>query len=152
MIHRNRSILVAAIFAGCAIAMPRPTCAQYNPLLPAGVGSGTEYYGGYYGGGSGIGRGKGPVPEGGDANPADTLLRQIEGTNYGHYTGHSYIRGQSQRKPTQAGKAATVRYDRRGDYERDLYLRTPTSRRPASRSATRSASATKRLPNPARYY
>lgn len=157
MRNRKSYILYELILAAGLATPSSQALAQYNPLLPAGVGSGTEYSGGYYGGGAGIGRGKGPVPEGGDANPAETLLRQMEGTNYGHHTGHAYFRGQPAsraarvRRSTPASRPpATVRYDRRGDYERKLYLRSAKNRRPDSRPGA--PGAAKRSPNPLRYY
>ena len=44
------------------------------------------------GGGRAIGRGVGPVPKGGDENPAETLLDEMNGTHNGRRTGHAALR------------------------------------------------------------
>lgn len=54
-----------------------------NPTLPYDLSNDFGY--GRTNGGAHFGRGPGQPRE---ENPADTMLREIEGTNYGHYTGH----------------------------------------------------------------
>lgn len=59
-----------------------------NPTMP---GDATLGGGGSRGSGGGIGIGRGPTPPGqeGEKNPAETMLRGIDGTNYGRYTGRA---------------------------------------------------------------
>ena len=115
--------LVVMLTGGVFLAMAGSCLGQSNPLLPAGVGSGSDLSYGYSRGGTpGLGRGKGPVPQGGDENPAETLLRKMDGTNYGHHTGHAYFRGRPvydagrfERSSNRAGQTyrTTVRADPR---------------------------------------
>lgn len=44
------------------------------------------------GGGRAVGRGVGPAPQGGDENPAETLLDEMNGSHNGQRTGHAALR------------------------------------------------------------
>lgn len=86
-----------------------------NPTMPADVSRGL---GGYGASSGGIGIGRGPVPPGQarEENPADAMLKSIEGTNYGRYRGRALYspdsskgarpapRGQ-RRRPAEAARA-----------------------------------------------
>jgi hypothetical protein len=114
-----------------------------NPLQPSGVGSASDVdlsRGDLEGGGR-IGRGLGG---GGalDENPADTLLKEINGSNNGRRTGRNAF-GNSRRRTSgyrgSTGKIelGAVRFDQRGAYEEAIYgsrrgsYTTTTRRRPA---------------------
>lgn len=103
-----------------ALAAAQVESIDPNPTMPRDVGGRLTYRGSSRGG-PGLGRAKA-----GEENPADTLLRSIEGTNYGRATGHSIfsknrannsIGGQT-RSP---GGPGTLYYARRGAYEDRVY-------------------------------
>jgi hypothetical protein len=83
-----------------------------NPTMPGDVPIGSGAYGNSSGG---IGIGRGPIPPGqsGEKNPAEAMLKSLEGTNYGRYTGRAiYTPGEanaassSPRRPRQSPAAA----------------------------------------------
>jgi hypothetical protein len=98
-----------------------------NPLQPAGVGSANDVdlsRGDLQSGGR-IGRGiggGGPL----DENPADTLLKEIDGSNYGRRTGRNAFATPRRRTSGYRGNAGkielgAVRFDQRGAYEEAIY-------------------------------
>jgi hypothetical protein len=97
-----------------------------NPLQPAGVGSANDVdlsRGDLQGGGK-IGRnlGAGSI----DANPADTLLKEINGSNNGRRTGRSFLGSPRRRTTGFRGNGGVyelgaVRFDKRGTYEEAIY-------------------------------
>jgi hypothetical protein len=98
-----------------------------NPLQPAGVGSSSDVdmaRGDQERGGP-LGRGIGRVGLG-EENPADTLLREMNGTNNGRRRGR-YAISDPRRRTTGyrsvGGKAegTAVRFDTRGAYEEAIY-------------------------------
>ncbi len=84
-----------ALVAGLATsaALPAVGLAQWsNPLLTEGVGSGRDLRAYYYPSGApapGNSRARAP----GDKNPAETLLREMNGTHYRRRSGQAYFRG-----------------------------------------------------------
>lgn len=136
-----------------------------NPLEPAGAGSaGVLEFRGPHSGGVHIGR----TPRGHtdrstrrtEENPAETMRRDIDGTNYGRRTGHAALRGNARpaaprgnslptaprsaalRQSPSRGEREPVNFNRHGDYERGRYAprggnQRPPHRAPAAR-ATRS--------------
>jgi hypothetical protein len=123
-----------------------------NPMLPAGVGSPSdleEYHHGTIKGAR-IGREIGGRVDGADKNPADIMLRELNGTRSGRHTGHSLFRGEpvraaqrieAHRYTPKFRDHSAVYFGRRGDYENAIYAphrgsyRQPTPRRtPAVRA------------------
>lgn len=123
-----------------------------NPTLPAGTGSasGLEEYRHGNTAGTRIGREIGGRVDGADKNPAEMMLRELNGTNRGRRTGHVAIRGEPVRAaqrveayrhipPFRDGSA--VYFARRGEYENAIYLpyrgsyrQSAPARRPARNS------------------
>ncbi|HVA48551.1 MAG TPA: hypothetical protein VNH11_19455 [Pirellulales bacterium] len=96
-----------------------------NPLLPSGVGSASDIDMSRGGGGGRLGRGVGPSGRI-EANPADTLLRGINGTNNGRRTGRGEFADARRRNTGYRGgtlkiEEGAVRFDRRGAYEEAIY-------------------------------
>lgn len=100
-------------------------------------------------GNGGVGRGVGPTPKGGDENPAETLLDEMNGSNNGRRTGHAAIRpparyqrgprGLSSDPPSIAPRRIEERavyFAQRGAYEDSVYRPYQGSYRQPSRAAT----------------
>jgi len=81
-----------------------------------------------------IGRGRGPVPDGGEPNPAETLLKDMEGTNSGRRSGHAAILPAPRYRRSHHGLSSeplalrsdrveeqAVYFAKRGDYEDVVY-------------------------------
>jgi hypothetical protein len=96
----------------------------------SGLGTGSRAGGG----GRAIGRGVGPAPKGGDENPAETLLNEMNGTNNGRRTGRAALRpepkyqrgkrGMSSDPPSltpQRIEERAVYFAKRGAYEDMVY-------------------------------
>jgi hypothetical protein len=116
-----------------------------TPLEPSGVGSGREL--GPYSDRTGGGALGGPSQRG-MRNPADTLLRELNGTNNGRRRGQAAFRGrpvrEAERYERTAGQATrldqgTVMFRTRGEYEDVLYGARRGAYRVATRSRTRPA-------------
>lgn len=89
--HFCVSALAVVLFAFGA--WPGLCSAQWsNPLLTEGVGSGNDLSAYYYRYGPSP-RGSGRARSPGDKNPAETLLREMNGTHYRRHTGQPYFRG-----------------------------------------------------------
>lgn len=152
MVQKLSRISVAMLAVGSMLLVAGVCLAQSNPLLPAGVGSGSDLSSWYsHGGTPGLGRGKGPVPQGGDANPAETLLRHMEGTNYGRYTGHAYFQrrpvSEAVRRDRTAGRPS--KSDRRGGSKR---ASNASHGRKARRAGSPRPAARAKLPDPRLFY
>lgn len=85
-----RRLLVALCAAATMLFQADDTLAQVgvlnpNPTMPSDVPLGSGAYGSS--GGIGIGRGPTPPGPGREKNPAKTMLKSLEGTNYGRYRG-----------------------------------------------------------------
>ena len=96
-----------------------------TPLLPSGVGSSSDVdMGRGYGPGGVLGRGIGGAR---DENPADTLLKEINGSNYGRRTGRNTLSDPRRRtsgyRRLASGKVqgTAVRFDVPGAYEEAIY-------------------------------
>jgi len=109
-----------------------------NPLLPAGVGSASDVDMSRGDQGQGGRLKRGVRPDGSlDANPADTLLKEINGSNNGRRTGRYTFSDPRRRNAAYRGGApkieeGAVRFDRRGSYEEAIY-----GTRPGSYTSTR---------------
>lgn len=104
-----------------------------NPLLPSGVGSASDvdFGRGDQGAGGPLGRGIGrSVP--GEENPADTLLKEMNGSNNGRRTGRNAF-GDSRRRtagyrlPNGKVEGTAIRFNQRGTYEEAIYGSRPGS-------------------------
>lgn len=85
-------VAVPAAILAAGLGWPRACAAQWsNPLLTEGVGSGRDLSDYYYHSGRAGGYGRATAP--GDKNPAETLLREMNGTHYRQRTGRAYFRG-----------------------------------------------------------
>jgi hypothetical protein len=116
-----------------------------NPLQPSGVGSGTV--GGYSSrqGSGQMGLNVGPQASGGNENPADTLLRELNGPNYNRSSGKVRFRGPAVRAARRVdpayGKFPTIEggavyFANRGEYEDRLYRPRQGSYRQTARTQT----------------
>ena len=103
-----------------------------NPTLPAGTSSASELEGYHHGSTAGtrIGREIGGRVDGADKNPAEMMLRELNGTNRGRRTGRAAIRGgavraalrvETYRRALPSGDNGAVYFARRGDYENAIY-------------------------------
>ncbi|HWB13211.1 MAG TPA: hypothetical protein VG826_28555 [Pirellulales bacterium] len=113
-----------------------------NPLLPSGVGSGPDVDRSRGGGGAPFGRGVGPAEGPLDENPADTLLKEINGTNNSRRTGSNLFLDNRRRSSGYRGVApkfegGAVRFDRRGSYEEAIYGSRPGSYGGVARKTSR---------------
>ena len=89
----RREAALAAALTLAAIGWPGAAKAQWtNPLLTEGVGSGRDLSDYYYHYGRAPGS-DGPAASPRDKNPADTLLREMNGTHYRRHSGQAYFRG-----------------------------------------------------------
>ena len=103
-----------------------------NPTMP----SESRVLGGYGSSGGGMGIGRGPVPPGEarEENPADAMLKGIEGTNYGRYRGHAVFPqgaangARSARNRSRPARAAAPPVARRNES-----AASPTGGRPENR-------------------
>lgn len=97
-----------------------------NPLLPSGVGSASDVDFGRAGRGGGrLGRDISPSGRV-EANPADTLLKDINGTNNGRRTGRGVFNEFGRRTTGYRGVMPTMKdgayeFSRRGSYEEAIY-------------------------------
>lgn len=106
-----------------------------NPTMPRDVGGRLTYRS--HSGGGRLGR-----AAKGEENPAETLLKSIDGTNYGRSTGHSVF-GVQPRTNTNAGRhlrrpdpSATMFFGDRGAYEDRVYAPAKGTYRTAVRQQT----------------
>jgi hypothetical protein len=118
-------LMAAALLTAATICHPGLLLGQVetidpNPTMPRDVGGRLNYYS-RGSGGAWLGRATGS-PET-DPNPAETLLRSIEGTHYGRYTGHSIFADNAVRRAIEydarlnsrlRDAAPLTRYSRRG--------------------------------------
>jgi hypothetical protein len=137
------TVFAIALLADSGVSFGQTESLNPNPLLPSGVGSGSDVdrsRGG--GGGLGIGRGVGPANSR-DENPADILLKDINGTNNGRRTGSNMFKQDRRRTSGYRGVAfkfegGAVRFDRPGSYEEAIYGSRPGSYSPTRKPARRS--------------
>jgi hypothetical protein len=131
--HRlTLTALAVAILADCSVGFGQTERLNPNPLLPSGVGSGSDVDMSRGGGGPGMGRGVGPASGYLDENPADTLLKDINGTNNGRRTGSNLFLDRRRRTAGYRGatpkfEGGAVRFDRPGSYEEAIYGSRPGS-------------------------
>lgn len=97
-----------------------------NPLLPSGVGSASDVDMSRGNQSSGGRLGRGVRADGRlDENPADTLLKGINGSNYGRQTGRNTFdprrRSAAYRGVAPKIEEGAVRFDKRGSYEEAIY-------------------------------
>lgn len=155
--YRLCAAMPALTFVGMVLFVVNESRAQLsNPLLPSGVGSprDIESYSRSYG--SPTGRGLGPSARGGDRNPADVLLSEINGSNRGRRTGRAALRGTrpyrvrrvdlSSNRLEREDKQA-VFFDRRGAYEDAIYAPTRGTYRPSTRRPRAGANSAPRPSN-----
>lgn len=144
--------LVAVVLGNCGMGYAQVESLNPNPTQPQGVGSANDIdiSRGNLREGRGIGRGVGPVDPGADENPADTLLKEINGSNNRRRTGR-YMFDPRRRSAGYRGtvpklEEGAVRFDRRGAYEEAIY-----GSRPGSYAQTRRGgkSPAKRATRPA---
>lgn len=98
-----------------------------NPLLPSGVGSASDvdFGRGNQERGGPLGRGIGRMAPG-DENPADTLLKEMNGSNDGRRSGRNAFGNPRRRtagyRPLNGKVEGTaIRFDKRGTYEEAIY-------------------------------
>ncbi|HEV3340251.1 MAG TPA: hypothetical protein VG125_07835 [Pirellulales bacterium] len=118
------ALILSAAAGWAAVADAQVETIDPNPTMPRDVG-GRLTYRGFSNGGGRLGRAK---P--GEENPAETLLRSIEGSNYGRATGHSIfshggsrgVTGDDVRRQSRSpDRPATLYYSQRGAYEDRVY-------------------------------
>jgi hypothetical protein len=134
-LHRiSVTVFALGILVDCGVSFGQTGSLNPNPLQPSGVGSraGSDIDISRGGGGPGMGRGVGPGTGYLDENPADTLLKDINGTNYGRRTGSNLFldnrrRTSGYRGVTPKFEGGAVRFDRRGTYEEAIYGSRPGS-------------------------
>lgn len=136
-------LAVSGVLLTATLAQAQVEALESNPLEPAGVGAdrGIESRG-RGSGGAHIGRSAGRAGRA-EENPAETMLRDIDGTNYGRRTGHTLTRASKipVARPSGAIRPASsvsgrgnVHYARRGAYENAIYApRAGSYRWPARR-------------------
>jgi hypothetical protein len=136
-------LAVSGVLLTATLAQAQVEALEANPLEPAGVGAdrGIESRG-RGSGGTRIGRSAGRAGRG-EENPAETLLRDIDGTNYGRRTGHTLTRASkipvarrsgAIRPASSVSGRGEVYFARRGDYENAIYApRAGSYRYPAPR-------------------
>ena len=116
-----------------------------NPLQPSGVASDTIAGNSTRHGSGQIGINVGPLASGGNENPADTLLRELNGPNYNRSSGKVRFRGPAVRAARRVdpayGKFPTVEggavyFANRGEYEDRLYRPRQGSYRQSARTQT----------------
>ncbi|HEX7447076.1 MAG TPA: hypothetical protein VF306_06000 [Pirellulales bacterium] len=128
------------MLAGLSACMvwPGVCVAQWsNPLLTEGVGSGRDLSAYYYRGGAEPPGSRRPPPRG-DKNPAETLLREMNGTNYRQYTGQAYFSGRpvkEARRMIARQMARDRRAQQRTASRQAADSRTGRNTRPANRSS-----------------
>ena len=135
------AFLVGSALLAAATAQAQVESLNPNPTLPAGVGSSGDLEDFHHGSmrGAPMGRGVGGV-NGADRNPADIMLRELNGTNSGRRTGHAAIRGGAVRAALKVEELrgippvvdGAVYFARRGAYEDALYAPHRGSYRAAS--------------------
>ncbi|MGH7140040.1 MAG: hypothetical protein ACREHD_30235 [Pirellulales bacterium] len=80
-------LMICATLCSTGMALAQVETIEPNPTQPYDID--TDFGYGPTNGGARIGRGP-PVPgQAREENPAETMLREIEGSNYGHYTGRA---------------------------------------------------------------
>ncbi|HQU45208.1 MAG TPA: hypothetical protein PK867_20505 [Pirellulales bacterium] len=83
------AILAACAFLGpTGLSLAQVETIDPNPTMPYDMSREIGTYGSSRGG-MGLGRGPSVPGQAREENPAETLLRDIEGTNYGRYTGRA---------------------------------------------------------------
>lgn len=143
LISRSWALVVGvAALSACTVSKAQVVG---TPLEPSGVGSGREL--GPYSDRTGGGALGGPAGRG-VRNPADTLLRELNGTNNGRRRGQAAFRGrpvrEAERYDRTQGQAmrldqGTVMFRKRGEYEDTLYGSRRGGYSLANRSRTRPA-------------
>lgn len=143
----------ALTFVGLVLMTAEVCHAQLgNPLLPSGVGSASDIES--YSRGSG---GSGVLPRvPGERNPADMLLKGINGSNRGRRTGRAALEGNRRYRVRRVDMANNVMeredkqavvFDRLGAYEDAIYSPTRGSYRMPSRRPRTNRGATPRPAN-----
>lgn len=148
--RRWATLVTAATLA--ATGWPGAAKAQWtNPLLTEGVGSGqdlSDYY--YHSGRTAGGYGRAGSPR--DKNPAETLLREMNGTHYRRHTGRAYFRGRPVEDARRVIARQMVRDQRRaelgGTSGSDPTDRTRRSANTVRRTTSRPHQPPRRLPPP----
>lgn len=77
---------IGAGLCSMSVALAQVETIEPNPTQPYDID--TDFGYGPTTGDAHFGRGPARPGQPLDENPAETMLREIEGTNYGHYTGH----------------------------------------------------------------
>jgi hypothetical protein len=120
----GRALALLTVVHFAAIAQAQVETIDPNPTMPRDVG-GRLTYRGHSGGGVRLGR---ETPR--EENPAETLLRSIDGTNYGRATGHSIFPGGAERRAVNNDTRRQLRsppptanmyFSERGAYEDRVY-------------------------------
>ena len=125
------AFVASGVLFTASAAQAQVEALERNPLEPEGVGADIELEArNQSSGGPGIGRTVVGPARRADENPAETMLRSIEGTNYGHRTGRA-MRGDAApaaprsaalpRKPPPR-PAVAVESARRGSYQSAHYV------------------------------
>jgi hypothetical protein len=140
--RRGLTVFVVAVLANCGYGFAQTETLNPNPLLPSGVGSGSDVDRSRGGPGSPIGRGVGPGGNILDENPADTLLREINGSNNSRRTGRFMFGDPRRRTLGYRGaspkfKDGAVLFERRGAYEEAIYGSRPGSYSEARKTSRR---------------
>jgi hypothetical protein len=100
------ALLFSVLVCGASVAQAQVETIDPNPTMPRDVG-GRLTYRGFSGGGFKLGR-----TSARDENPAETLLKSIDGTNYGRASGHSiFARKAAPRAPANTARRRPLSYD-----------------------------------------
>jgi hypothetical protein len=134
-LHRiSVTVFALGILVDCGVSFGQTGSLNPNPLQPSGIGSraGSDIGITRGAGGTGIGRGIGPGNGALDENPADTLLKEINGTNNSRRTGSNLFIDNRRRSSGYRGvspkfEGGAVRFDRQGTYEEAIYGSRPGS-------------------------
>jgi hypothetical protein len=137
------SLLFSLLIQWGAVVQGQVETIDPNPTMPRDIG-GRLTYRGFSGGGIRLGR---TTPR--DENPAETLLKSIDGTNYGRATGHSIFSQQRIERPIDARRrsssnspqTATTYTSRRDFYEDRVYDRARSTSRTAGQQQRSALSA-----------
>lgn len=134
------TVFSIAILVNCGQSFAQIERLNPNPTQPYSVGGGNADRS-RIGGGAPFGRGIGPAGGTLDENPADTLLREMGGSNATRRTGRAMFSESHRRKAGYRGvtpkfEGGAVVFDRPGAYEEAIYGAPPGSysmKRKASR-------------------
>ncbi|MGH7134500.1 MAG: hypothetical protein ACREHD_02105 [Pirellulales bacterium] len=125
-------LVTSCVFLAASAAHAQVESLNPNPTWPAGTGSASELEEYHHGSSAGakMGRAIGGRVDGADKNPAEMMLRELNGTNRGRRTGHAAIRGEPVRAAQRVEAyrhippfrdESAVYFARRGDYENVIY-------------------------------